>query len=278
MPFSRKEQDLDRRVARALDADPPDFARAAAHIERAVTEPDAAADLDVPYWLGELAQQYASAGRYDNAILAMERAMAAGWHGRPDGRAHIAEFHLQAGRAEEAHALFAAVKADTPDDPWLYNLAGMAYAAADNHGRALQWLTEGLELVLQTGDPDRLAGQLAGLRLESLVELRLPPDELQGRADRFVVTRSVLRQAGFRNEEISRGLVPIRVGEYVDWCAKGGRDPGESSSRAAYAAELARQGGTGPWPPGRNEPCWCGSGRKYKRCCGAVTLPPEEGG
>jgi len=24
------------------------------------------------------------------------------------------------------------------------------------------------------------------------------------------------------------------------------------------------------WPPGRNDPCWCGSGRKYKRCCGAA--------
>jgi hypothetical protein len=22
-----------------------------------------------------------------------------------------------------------------------------------------------------------------------------------------------------------------------------------------------------PWPPGRNEPCWCGSGSKYKKCC-----------
>lgn len=21
------------------------------------------------------------------------------------------------------------------------------------------------------------------------------------------------------------------------------------------------------WPPGRNEPCWCGSGSKYKKCC-----------
>lgn len=21
------------------------------------------------------------------------------------------------------------------------------------------------------------------------------------------------------------------------------------------------------WPPGRNEPCWCGSGTKYKKCC-----------
>ena len=23
------------------------------------------------------------------------------------------------------------------------------------------------------------------------------------------------------------------------------------------------------WPPGRNDPCWCGSGAKYKRHCGA---------
>lgn len=28
--------------------------------------------------------------------------------------------------------------------------------------------------------------------------------------------------------------------------------------------------GAGPvtWEPGRNDPCWCGSGTKYKRCCG----------
>ncbi|TDC03308.1 SEC-C metal-binding domain-containing protein, partial [Actinomadura bangladeshensis] len=25
------------------------------------------------------------------------------------------------------------------------------------------------------------------------------------------------------------------------------------------------------WPPERNAPCWCGSGRKYKKCCGSPT-------
>jgi uncharacterized protein YecA (UPF0149 family) len=29
------------------------------------------------------------------------------------------------------------------------------------------------------------------------------------------------------------------------------------------------------WPPGRNEPCWCGSERKCKRCCGAVSNDSE---
>ncbi|WP_370013527.1 SEC-C metal-binding domain-containing protein [Nocardiopsis sp. Huas11] len=24
-----------------------------------------------------------------------------------------------------------------------------------------------------------------------------------------------------------------------------------------------------PWPPGRNQPCWCDAGRKYKKCCGS---------
>lgn len=27
-----------------------------------------------------------------------------------------------------------------------------------------------------------------------------------------------------------------------------------------------------PWPPGRNDACWCRSPRKYKKCCGPV--PP----
>lgn len=29
------------------------------------------------------------------------------------------------------------------------------------------------------------------------------------------------------------------------------------------------EGETVEWPPGRNQVCWCGSGTKYKKCCGA---------
>ena len=28
----------------------------------------------------------------------------------------------------------------------------------------------------------------------------------------------------------------------------------------------------------RNSPCQCGSGRKYKKCCGSVTVPMSETG
>jgi len=41
---------------------------------------------------------------------------------------------------------------------------------------------------------------------------------------------------------------------------------------SAYAAELTRTGRTTNWPPPRNGPCWCGSGRKYKKCCGNPAL------
>lgn len=30
---------------------------------------------------------------------------------------------------------------------------------------------------------------------------------------------------------------------------------------------LGDRGAAVTWPPGRNDPCWCASGRKYKKCC-----------
>ena len=62
-------------------------------------------------------------------------------------------------------------------------------------------------------------------------------------------------------------LVPLDIDSYLDWCAERGRDPEESDSRAAYATGLIERGIVEPWPPKRNEPCWCGSARKYKKCC-----------
>jgi uncharacterized protein YecA (UPF0149 family) len=64
-------------------------------------------------------------------------------------------------------------------------------------------------------------------------------------------------------------IAPIRITEFVTWCAEHGEDP--RRARAGFAAHLARSrpGQLTAWPPGRNQPCWCGSGRKYKKCCAA---------
>ena len=62
-------------------------------------------------------------------------------------------------------------------------------------------------------------------------------------------------------------LTPLTIDDYLAWCAEHDRDPEESDSRASYATELIGRDVAQPWPPQRNEPCWCASGRKYKKCC-----------
>ncbi len=70
-----------------------------------------------------------------------------------------------------------------------------------------------------------------------------------------------------------KAVAPLRLSEYLGWAAEQGYDPSASATRAGYAADLLRRGVAVRWPPGRNEPCWCGSGRKYKKCC-ASPRPP----
>lgn len=62
-------------------------------------------------------------------------------------------------------------------------------------------------------------------------------------------------------------LTPIMLDDYLSWCNKHDRDPEDSDSRAGYATELVERDVTKPWPPERNQRCWCGSQRKYKKCC-----------
>lgn len=66
-------------------------------------------------------------------------------------------------------------------------------------------------------------------------------------------------------------ISPIRIPDYLAWCTGRGADPAAPAARANYAADLARQGEVIAWPPARNQPCWCGTGRKYKQCCGRAT-------
>jgi hypothetical protein len=69
-----------------------------------------------------------------------------------------------------------------------------------------------------------------------------------------------------------RALAPIVVEDFVAWCSEHDEDPEEA--RAAYAVHRMTEGDAIAWPPGRNEPCWCGSGRKYKKCCGQAPARP----
>jgi hypothetical protein len=73
-----------------------------------------------------------------------------------------------------------------------------------------------------------------------------------------------------------RAVAPIVVDDFVVWCEERGEDP--EDSRAHYTAHRYRTGHGVEWPPGRNERCWCGSGRKYKKCCGSAPAAPMHSG
>ncbi|MGH3562478.1 MAG: hypothetical protein ACRDTN_11925 [Mycobacterium sp.] len=89
---------------------------------------------------------------------------------------------MRAGRVAQAEPIWAAVRADTPEDVWVYNNAGLEYADVGQHDTALDWLTQGLRLALDTGDRERLVDQLTGLRQSSLDSLGRPADALQDEA------------------------------------------------------------------------------------------------
>jgi hypothetical protein len=65
------------------------------------------------------------------------------------------------------------------------------------------------------------------------------------------------------------GVAPGTVAGLEAYAREEGVDPDEWEAGAGYAADLGRLGRAVDWPPPRNGPCWCGSGNKYKKCCGS---------
>ncbi|MBT2401020.1 SEC-C domain-containing protein [Streptomyces sp. ISL-100] len=65
-------------------------------------------------------------------------------------------------------------------------------------------------------------------------------------------------------------MVTGTLADFQTYTQRTGSDPADQRTRQNYgewrAAAYPEQ--TLPWPPARNGPCWCDSGRKYKKCCG----------
>ncbi|MEU5567864.1 SEC-C domain-containing protein, partial [Micromonospora musae] len=92
-------------------------------------------------------------------------------------------------------------------------------------------------------------------------------DEHRARLEKELVRQA---DAGGTGLHVLRASVAGLTG-YAD--RKDG-DPTERQTRVGYAGELStRSDARIPWPPERNDTCWCGSGLKYKKCC----LPRSRG-
>lgn len=63
-------------------------------------------------------------------------------------------------------------------------------------------------------------------------------------------------------------ILPTTVDDLLRYADDHDRDPRDQQTRADHLRDRIRAGApTFDWPPERNAPCWCDSGRKYKKCC-----------
>lgn len=102
--------------------------------------------------------------------------------------------------------------------------------------------------------------------------LALWPDLAEDLDDDEAYRRALEAHLRELDEQASRHprLAALIVDDLLEFAAREGLDPGTGEARSRYAAQSSIAGTAEPWPPGRNDPCWCRSGRKYKRCCGAL--------
>ena len=109
-------------------------------------------------------------------------------------------------------------------------------------------------------------------REQNAAALRRWPDLVEDLGDPDAYCRRIerelrwMREIGGRNPSVA----PLDVDALTRFAEERRLDPGDGVARSRYAAEIGRTGKGIPWPPGRNDRCWCGSGRKYKRCCGGL--------
>ena len=65
-------------------------------------------------------------------------------------------------------------------------------------------------------------------------------------------------------------IITLDLPGLLAYAERTGQDPARRQTRLAYTSWLGEHGGnTTAWPPARNSACWCGTGRKYKKCCAA---------
>ncbi len=122
----------------------------------------------------------------------------------------------------------------------------------------LDWALE-----LEPGEPDR---EIVVFVTEADWDATTAPlagaDTVEGQ---FAVLERALRESDLGLPKV---LAPIDVPALLATAARWGRGPDDEDMRYLHGLERVRDGHGLSWPPGRNDPCWCGRGAKYKKCCG----------
>jgi tetratricopeptide (TPR) repeat protein len=256
----------------------------------------------------ELAEMAAEDGDFTVAVRVQRKALEHGCEYPELAREMLAWYLLKGGERKAGEALLAEMREERPDDADLLILIGNARWDAGPKESALAAFDEALAMAKRQGDRALIA-QARGERRYCRQELGMEPDEddaaapdplletdetvqwsvgwfprdqrdaalerwpdlAEDLADPDAYCRSIERVLrALHSSAMRRPVVaPLMVDEFVAFARSERLDPQLGSTRSRYATQIARAGGGLTWPPGRNDPCWCRSGRKYKRCCAA---------
>jgi hypothetical protein len=64
------------------------------------------------------------------------------------------------------------------------------------------------------------------------------------------------------------GVFRASLEAYERFAVAEGRDPGDPLTVRHFGQRVSTRGTGTPWPPDRDDNCWCGSGDRYSNCCG----------
>jgi tetratricopeptide (TPR) repeat protein len=217
----------------------------------------------------DVAQAYRTKGDR-RAVELLKRGLAHNLHYNEGNNADgflrdLAETYLWVNEFDQGLVMWAALLRNDPSDIWTYNVMALTF---DRFGLAelgTEVTQRGLEVIEATGDPEGLHDQLSEAldRLQQSEkrggEANVDPAVL---AD-FRMALALDMTAGRHRPigELCRDLVPDLDRIPV-------KSPPPMPELPPLSSAKARQPRVRPTELklGRNEPCWCGSGKKYKHC------------
>jgi len=238
-----------------------------ATLETILNSPTASPMLSYEDILFDVAQQYRMSGDR-RAVELMKRALAHDLYYEEGNNAvgllrDMAETFLWVGDYNEGLRILTAVLQNDPSDVWTYNVITITFDHFGLSALGAVAARRGLELIRTVGDGEGLRRQLTGCLSDlEQSETRCQEDKV----DPAVLSafRAALRldfHGGNHRPapDLCRELildldqVPLK------------QPPG--MPELPSPGEFAQSAGSGPdHSLGRNDPCWCGSGKKYKHC------------
>jgi hypothetical protein len=176
----------------------------------------------------------------------------------------LAEMHIAVGDLDKGLEILTALLQHSPDDIWTYNLMAISFDEYGLTELGAQAAQRGLVLLDAQGDPEKLRGQLQdGLTQMQTSERRGREAEVKPQV--LADLRAAL-SLGFKSGQpremiaVCRELVPDLDKIPVKRPMKPSDLPLPRVTAIAPRAESWER------KPNRNDPCWCGSGKKYKHC------------